>query len=335
VPPARELRSISEGTALRTIEAPVLDAIRAARARISGSALRTPLLRLNVDDAPAEIWLKLENLQPIGSFKLRGAGNAMGLLRREQLARGVYTASAGNMAQGVAWNARRLGVPCTVVVPDHAPQTKLAAIERLGATIVPLPFDDWWKVIVEHHHPGVEGVFIHPVSDSAVMAGNGTIGLEILEDLPDVTAVLVPYGGGGLSCGIASAIRATTPGVKVLGCEVETATPLTAALAAGQPTPVDYTASFVDGIGSRRVLEEMWPLVSQLLDGATVVSLAETAAAVKLMVERNRVVAEGAGATPVAAALAGKAGTGKIVCVVSGGNIDAKKLAAILLGEVP
>jgi threonine dehydratase len=320
---------------MRTIEAPSLDAIRAARARVAGSALRTPLIRLNVNDAPAEIWLKLENLQPIGSFKLRGAGNAMGLLTRQELARGVYTASAGNMAQGVAWNARRLGIPCTVVVPEHAPQTKLAAIERLGATIVRIPFDAWWGVIVDHHYPGIDGVFIHPVSDPNVIAGNGTIGLEILEDLPDVTAVLVPYGGGGLSCGIASAIRAMKPGVKVVACEVETAAPLTAAFAAGEPRQIDYTASFVDGIGSKGVLDEMWPLASRLLDGSAVVSLAATAAAVKLLVERNRVVAEGAGATPVAAALAGKGGDGKVVCVVSGGNIDAKKLAAILIGEVP
>jgi threonine dehydratase len=316
---------------LRTIEPPDLHAIRAARTRIAGSALRTPLIRLNVDD-DAEIWLKLENLQPIGSFKLRGAGNAIGLLGRDELAQGVYTASAGNMAQGVAWNARRLGIPCTVVVPEHAPQTKIAAIERLGAAIVRLPFDAWWNVIVEHRHPGIDGVFVHPVSDPNVIAGNGTIGLEIVEDLPDVATVLVPYGGGGLSCGIASAIRSLKPGVKVVACEVATAAPFAASLAAGGPTPVDYTASFVDGIGSRKVLEDMWPLASRLLDGSIVVSLEDTAAAVKLLVERNRVVAEGAGATPVAAALSGRAGAGKIVCVVSGGNIDAKTLAAILTG---
>jgi threonine dehydratase len=320
---------------LRTIEAPNIDEIRSARSRIAGSALRTPLVRLNVDDAPAAIWLKLENLQPIGSFKLRGAGNAIGLLPPSALARGVYTASAGNMAQGVAWNARRLGVPCTVVVPEHAPETKLAAIERLGATIVPIPFDAWWKVIVDHHHPGIDGTFIHPVSDPAVIAGNGTIGLEILEDLPDVDTVLVPYGGGGLSCGIAAAIRALRPGVRIVACEVETATPLTASLAAGGPRQVDYVPSFVDGIGAKGVLEEMWPLASRLLDGACVASLSGVAAAVKLLVERNRVVAEGAGAVPVAAALAGHGGTGKVVCVVSGGNIDAKKLAALLLGEMP
>jgi len=320
---------------LRTIEAPTLDEIRAARQRIAGSTLRTPLIKLNVEDGAREIWLKLENLQPIGSFKLRGAGSAIGLLSKEVLARGVYTASAGNMAQGLAWNARRLGVPCTVVVPDHAPQTKLAAIERLGATIVRVPFETWWKVIVEHRHPGIEGTFVHPVSDPAVIAGNGTIGLEILEDLPDVSAVLVPYGGGGLSCGIASACRALAPGVKILACEVDTAAPLAASLAAGGPRDVDYVPSFVDGIGAKGVLEEMWPLASSLLAGSCVVSLAATAAAVKLLVERNRVVAEGAGATSVAAALAGYGGEGKIVCVISGGNIDATKLATILSGGVP
>ena len=320
---------------MRTIEAPTIEAIRAARGRIAGSALRTPLIRLNVEDAPAEIWLKLENLQPIGSFKLRGAGNAIGLMSREKLAQGVYTASAGNMAQGLAWNARRLGIPCTVVVPDHAPQTKLAAVERLGASIVRLPFDAWWNVIVEHHHPGVPGLFVHPVSDPAVIAGNGTIGLEILEDLPDVQTVLVPYGGGGLSCGIASAMRALAPGVRILASEVATSAAFAAARAAGAPTKIEYTPSFVDGIGSTAVLDEMWPLASKLLDGSCVVSVAEAAAAVKLLVERNRVVAEGAGATSVAAALSGKAGSGKIVCVISGGNIDAGKLAAILTGQVP
>ena len=239
------------------------------------------------------------------------------------------------MAQGVAWNARRLGVPCTVIVPEHAPQTKIAAVERLGASIVRLPFDAWWNVIIEHHHPGIDGVFIHPVSDAAVIAGNGTIGLEILEDLPDVRAVVVPFGAGGLSCGIGAAIRALSPGVKILAAEVATAAPLTASLAAGAPRKVDYTPSFVDGIGATSVLEEMWPLASSLLDGSCVVSVAEAAAAIKLLVERNRVVAEGAGAAAVAAALSGKAGGGKIVCVVSGGNIDAAKLAAILSGELP
>ena len=297
--------------------------------------MRTPLVRLNAAEASPEIWLKLENLQPIGSFKLRGAGNAIALLPRESLANGVYTASAGNMAQGVAWSARRLGVPCTVIVPEHAPQTKLDAIERLGASIVRLPFDDWWNVLVNHGHQDIGGTFIHPVSDPAVIAGNGTIGLEILEDLPDVATVLVPYGGGGLSCGIASALRALAPGVKVVACEIETAAPLAASLAAGTPCQIAYTPSFVDGIGAKGVLEEMWPLASRLLDGSCVVSLAETAAAVKLLVERNRVVAEGAGATPVAAALRGKASGAKVVCVVSGGNIDAKKLAIILGGGIP
>ena len=279
--------------------------------------------------------MKLENLQPIGSFKLRGAGNAMRLVPRERLAGGVYTASAGNMAQGVAWNARRLGVPCTVVVPDTAPRTKLAAIERLGGKAVKLPFDRWWQVLEDHGYPGIEGLFIHPVSDSAVMAGNGTIGLEILEDLPEVDTVIVPFGGGGLSCGIAAALRALAPAVKVFASEVETAAPFAASLAAGRPVAIPYTPSFVDGIGGKSMLPEMWPLAKSLLAGSLVVSVAETAAAVRLLAERNRVVAEGAGATSVAAAVAGKAGSGKVVCVVSGGNIDPARLAKILNGEVP
>jgi threonine dehydratase len=312
-----------------------LAAIEAARDRIKSAALRTPLIRLNVDDAPAEIYLKLENLQPIGSFKLRGASNAMLLASPEQLARGVWTASAGNMAQGVAWQARRMGLACMVVGPDHAPETKIAAITRLGATFIPIPFADWFAILSSHTYPGMDGYFVHPVSDPNVMAGNGTIGLEILDDLPDVDTILIPYGGGGLSTGIASAIRALKPDTRLYACEVETAAPLAPSLAAGAPQEVPYTATFVDGIGGPSVLPEMWPLVSKLLDGSLVMPVAAVADALRLLVERNRVVAEGAGATPVAAALSGQAGSGKVVCIVSGGNIDSAKLAKILLGQLP
>jgi len=311
-----------------------LEAIRAARARIAGAAIRTPLIRLEVDDAPCEIFLKLENLQPIASFKIRGASNAMALAPPEQLARGVWTASAGNMAQGVAWQARRLGLQCTVVAPDHAPQTKLDAIARLGGRVVKVPFAEWFEVLRTGHHPGMDGCFVHPVSDPAVMAGNGTIGLEILDDLPDVDAIVIPYGGGGLSCGIASAVRALRPSTRLFAAEVATSAAFAAALAAGRPETIPYTASFVDGIGSPGVLAEMWPLARRLLDGSLVMELADVAAAVRLLATRARVVAEGAGATPVAAALAGRAGPGKVVCVVSGGNLDAGKLATILNGEI-
>ncbi len=312
-----------------------LDDIRAARARIAGDAIRTPLVRLDVDEGPAQIFLKLENLQPIGSFKLRGASNAIALAPRERLARGVWTASAGNMAQGVAWQARRLALQCTVVAPDHAPQTKLDALDRLGARVVKAPFAEWFEILRTRTFPGMDGHFVHPVSDPAVMAGNGTIGLEILEDLPDVDAIVIPYGGGGLSCGIASAVRALKPDTRLFACEVATAAPFAASLAAGSPQTVAYTPSFVDGIGSLFVLPEIWPLARRLLDGSLVMTLAQVAGAVRLLIERSRVVAEGAGATSVAAALAGRAGTGKVVCVVSGGNIDTAKLATILRGEVP
>jgi threonine dehydratase len=321
-------------TSIRPLEAPTLREIRDAAARVQGLAVRTPLVRLHVD-APQEIWLKLECLQPIGSFKLRGAANAMLSTPRSMLDRGVYTASAGNMAQGVAWVARELGVPCTVVVPDHAPDAKMAAVERLGGRVVRVPFDRWWRVLQEHAFPGIEGLFVHPVSDRRVMAGNGTVGLEIVEDLPDVDAVLVPYGGGGLSVGIASATRAVRPVARVWACEVETAAPLRASLAAGRATEFDYVPSFVDGIGGKSVLAEMWPLTSTMLAGSLAVPLAEVAAAVRLLVERARVVAEGAGAASVAAALGGVPNAAKVVCVVSGGNIDSAKLARILQGEVP
>jgi threonine dehydratase len=307
--------------------------IEAARQRLEGLALRTPLVRLNVDTGGVEVYLKLENLQPVGAFKIRGAGNAMAIAGDEALRSGVWTASAGNMAQGVAWNAARLGVSCSVVVPDHAPEAKLEPLRRLGAGIVKVPFQEWWQIIVTHEHEGQNGVFVHPVSDPAVMAGNGTIGLELVEDLPDLDAVVVPYGGGGLSSGIASALRHLRPEVPVYGAEVATSAALDAAFAAGEPTEIEYKPSFVDGIGSSRVLDEMWPLVSDLLAGSLVASLEEVEDAVRLLATRNHVIAEGAGAAGVANAIDGRAGTGKVVCIVSGGNINSSKLAEILTGH--
>lgn len=312
-----------------------IDEIRSAQTRIASLVNRTPLIRLDIEDAPAEIFLKLENLHPIGSFKLRGAANAIESASPQELVSGVFTASAGNMAQGVAWNARRRGLHCTVVVPDHAPQTKLEAVRRMGAEIIKVPFDDWWQILLTRNYEGCGGLFIHPVSDRAVIAGNGTIGLEILEDLPDVDTVLIPYGGGGLSCGIASAIRVLKPDTKIFACEVETAAPLALSWKVGAPQQVSYTPSFVDGIGGKSVLQEMWPAIRELLDGSLVMSLLNVASAIRLLVQRSRVVAEGAGATPVAAAISGKAGSGKIVCVVSGGNIDTAVLIQVLNGVTP
>ena len=312
-----------------------LDAIRDARKRIASTIVRTPLIRLNVDEAPARIYLKLENLQPIGSFKLRGASNAMLQASPAELAKGVWTVSAGNMAQGVAWCARQMGVKCSVVAPVTAPEAKLRAIERLGARTVPVSHAKWMEVFQTRQFEGMEGLFIHAFCDDAVMAGNGTIGLEILEDLPEVDAIVVPYGGGGLSCGIASAIRALKPDTKVYAAEVATTAPLSASLEAGRPMEVKYTPSFVDGIGAPRVFPEMWERARRLLDGAIVSSVEEIANSVRLLVERSRVVAEGAGAASVAAALSGRAGTGSVVCAVSGGNIDSRKLADILSGHVP
>ena len=298
--------------------------------------IRTPLVRLHVDEAPAEIWLKLENLQPIGSFKLRGAANAVLRAPRADLARGLVTASMGNMAQGVAWMARELAVPCTTVVPGEAASSKLAAVERLGARIVRVSHEEWWAAMEAGRAEGVDGFFVHPVRDETVMAGNGTIGLELIEELDGIGAVLVPWGGGGLTTGIASALRALSPATEVHVCEPETGAPVSAALASGGvPVPVEYTPSFVDGAGAGSLLPGTWELARPLVTGAVAISLAAAADAVRLLVERARVVAEGAGALPVAAALAGKAGTGRVVCIVSGGNIDSSRLAAILDGRVP
>jgi threonine dehydratase len=311
-----------------------LDEIRRARQVLEGTAIRTPLVRLDAD-SDAEIWLKLEVLQPVRSFKIRGAGNAILQASDSALAGGVLTASAGNMAQGVAYAARLRGVSATIVVPEHAPQTKLAAIERYGGRVIKVPYDEWWNVLVTGRYDGADGHFVHPVDDDRVMAGNGTIGLELLEQSPDFDAVVVPYGGGGLLTGIASAVKAERPGVRFYAAEPETGAPVAATLAAGTPTAVEYTPSFVDGSGSRELIPRVWEQASQLLDGAFALPLGEVADAVRLVAERVRVIAEGAGALALAAALAGKAGGGKVACIVSGGNIDAAVLCRILAGETP
>jgi threonine dehydratase len=307
-----------------------LSAIHEARRVIAGTAIRTPLVRLNLLDTPAEIYLKLENLQPIGSFKIRGATNAIARLSPEQLERGVVTASAGNMAQGVAWCARKLGIPCTVIAPATAPRTKIEAIERLGGRVIPVTFEEWWQAFEQRSYAGVEGTFIHAFDDPQVMAGNGTIALEILEDLPDPDAVVIPWGGGGLTCGIASVLREMRPGCKIFAAEVATAAPLNASLAAGVPTQIDYQPSWVDGIGAKAVFPQMFERARALIDGALVADLDSVATALRLLVQHNRIVAEGAGACPVACALSGKACSGKIVCIISGGNIDPTKLCHIL-----
>jgi len=309
---------------------PTIAQVREARQAIARAAIRTPLVRLNTSDAPAEIYLKLENLQPIGSFKIRGAANAIAHMSAVELDRGVVTASAGNMAQGVAWRARELGIPCTVIAPDTAPQTKIDAIERLGGRALKVSFDEWWRAFEQRAYPGVEGAFIHAFDDLNVMAGNGTIGLEILEDLPDVDAVVIPWGGGGLTCGIASVLKELKPKCKIFAAEVATAAPLIASWKAGAPQVIEPQRSFVDGVGGKSVFPQMFERAKRLIDGPLVAQVKEVASALRMVAERNRVIAEGAGATPVACALAGHAGEGKVVCIVSGGNIDLVRLAEIL-----
>jgi threonine dehydratase len=307
------------------------DLIEAAERHVYEAAVRTPLVRLQYDEGPAEIYLKLENLQPIGSFKIRGAYNAVRVLPQDERARGVWTVSAGNAAQGVALAARKAGVSCAVLVMDTAPATKLAAIHRLGARIVKAPFDECWKALGDRAHPAMTGTFIHPFEDDAFIAGNATAGLEILEDLPDVNAVVVAFGGGGLSSGIATAVRARNSDIKVFAAEPETAAPLARSFAAGsaQDFP-NWKASWVDGCGGKGVFPRMWALAHHLLAGSVVSSLEEIRCAMKLVAERNHVVAEGAGACAVAAALSGRCGSGKVVAVVSGGNIDLARFSELV-----
>jgi len=308
-----------------------LEQVEEARQNIASIALRTPLVPCTCDPA-VELYLKLENLQPIGSFKIRGAANVVANTSKALLERGLLTASAGNMAQGVAYCARRLGVPATIVAPDTAPATKLRAVERLGGRVILAPFAEWWRTFENRSYPGVEATFIHAFDDENVMAGNGTIAMELLEDLPHLNAVVIPWGGGGLSCGIAAVLRELAPEVRIYAAEIETGAPLAASLAAGEPRTVEYTPSFVDGIGARMVFPAMFERARHLLDGSIVVTLSEAAQALKLVVERNRVIMEGASARAVAAALSGRAGGGKVVAIVSGGNIDLDKFAGLVAG---
>ncbi|MFT5132915.1 MAG: threonine dehydratase [Gammaproteobacteria bacterium] len=312
-----------------------LEELHAAAQRIKSVINRTPLIKLNVQDAPAEIYLKMENLQAIGSFKIRPGASVILNVEKEKIADGVYTASSGNMAQGVAYAAREAGVAATVLLPQNAAANKVAAIERLGASIRFMKDEEWWQVLKDHGHPEIKGLFIHPVANQDVLAGDATVGLEIIEDLPDVDTVLVPFGGGGLACGIASAFRALGSPARVLGAESLHCAPLEAALSAGKPLDLPVVPSFISGIGIGHVLDEMWPLIEDLVTGSVVASLEEIANSIKILFERNRIIAEGAGASGVASALAGRGGTGKVVCVISGGNLDEKYLIDILQGRVP
>ena len=310
-----------------------LSAIQDAAGAVYNAAIRTPLIRVDLatgSTGNAEIYLKLENLQPIGSFKIRGAYNAIRQLTPAQLKDGVWTVSAGNAAQGVAFAARKAGARCSVMVMDTAPDTKIRAIERLDASIVRATYDECWKTVEAHGSDRMSGHFVHPFDDDQFIAGNATAGLEILEDLPDVDAIIAPLGGGGLLSGISAAIRSLKPDTRVYAAEPDTAAPLSASLAAGRPVYFDgWKASFVDGAGGKSVLTTMWPLLSGL-SGSIVVSLDEVAGAMKLVAERARVIAEGAAGCAVAAAMSGRAGAGKVVAVVSGGNIDLAKFAALV-----
>ncbi|HKD21695.1 MAG TPA: pyridoxal-phosphate dependent enzyme [Rhizomicrobium sp.] len=308
-----------------------LDEIRAARTRIAGTIVRTPLIRLNLGQGFPDIRLKLENLQPINAYKLRGAANAVALLSDDARKRGVWTISAGNAGQGVAYAARAAGVPCTVVAIETAPQSKLERMKALGARLIKVSYDDAWKALDARAYPGLDGTFVHPFDDHDFIAGNATMGLEILEDAPDVKTIIGGIGGGGLVVGLASAVKAQRPDVKVFGAEPETAAPAALSFKKGSPQVFkEWSLSFVDGAGGQSLFPRMWERMQGIVDGSFVVSLEETKSAMRLMAEKARVISEGAGALSLAAALAGKAGDGPVVCVVSGGNIDLKKFCEIV-----
>jgi threonine dehydratase len=307
--------------------------IDAAQARIRDLHLRTPLVGCDAAPQGRTVRLKLENLQPIGSFKIRPIGNAVLSRNRADLNAGIYTTSTGNSALGVAWMARRLGIAATAVVPENAPHAKLEKLRGLGTHIDIRPADVWWRAIERGALEGQDGVYIDAVRDPASLAGDATIGVEILEQWSQVEAILVPFGGGGLACGIACAVRALRPEVRIIACELTSAHPLKAAFESGFPVQTPHAAGFVSGVGFGTVLPEMWPLVKSMIDGVITVSLAQVAEAIKILVERNRVVAEGAGAVSVAAALFGKYTQSNVCAVVSGGNLDTSLLRSILEGR--
>jgi threonine dehydratase len=319
----------------RTVEPIEMAQIEAARARLSGLALVTPLIACDVAPAGKSVRLKLENLQPIGSFKIRPIGNAVLARAPADLSAGIYTTSTGNSALGVAFMARMLGISATAVVPTNAPEAKLDKLRRLGTRIDMRSIEAWWQAIETGTLEGQDGVYIDAVRDPASLAGDATIGLEILSQAPDIEAILIPFGGGGLACGIACAVRALKPDVKIIACELASAHPLKAAFAAGGPAETAHAPGFVSGVGFGTVLPEMWPLAKAMIDDVITVSLAEVAAAINALVAHNHVVAEGAGAVSVAAALSGRYHQSKVCAVVSGGNLDASMLVDILQGRVP
>src|SRR5437588_12047856 len=314
--------------AIRPIE---LAEIREARTRIASTIVRTPLVHLEMGPNYPDIRLKLENLQPINAYKLRGAANAVALLSEAERSKGVWTISAGNAGQGVAYAARQAGVPCTVVVIETAPESKIERMRALGAKLIPVPYDIAWKALGERSYPGAEGTFVHPFDDHNFIAGHGTMGLEILEDAPDTAAVIASIGGGGLITGVGSAIKALNPEIKVWGVEPETAAPAALSFEKGSPQVFkDFKQSFVDGAGGQSMFPRMWERMKPVVNDYIVVTLDETKKAMRLMAEKARIISEGAGALPVAAALAGKAGKGPIVAIVSGGNIDMKKFCELI-----
>lgn len=320
---------------MRRYSAISLEEIQLAQRRLTHCSVRTPLIKLEQNDPAREIYLKIESLQPMSSFKIRGAGNLIESLDHETLVKGVWTASAGNMALAVGWHARRLKIKSTAIVSELTPESKLQRIRYLESDIIKIPFQEWVEIIKTHQYSGMEGTFVHPVSDLRVMAGNGTIGLEILEDLAEVDAVVMPYGLGGLCCGVASTFRSLKPSTKLFACETDAASPFAASLAQGEATEVAYNPSFVDAMGAPMLLPEMWALAKELLDDSLVCSLEEVVSSIRLLAEEAKLVTEGAGAVALAAALAGKAGDGKVVCIISGGNINTDKFIKILHGEIP
>jgi threonine dehydratase len=330
---ARSRRTGFGGT---PISAPSLDDARAAAERIREVAVRTPLVPLrSYSGARPEILLKPETLQPVTSFKIRGAYNWASSLTDAQRARGLSTVSAGNTAQAVAYAARLVGASARSRLPDTTPRAKIDAIEAYGMEPVFMPGDELFDWMLSAGWEGEPYTFLHPWVEPLMVAGSATVGLEIFDELPDVDTVFISVGGGGLICGVGSALKALNPGIRVVAVQPEACAPIRACLAAGQPVWVDPEPTLCDGLGVPLVTDEMWPLLRSVVDETVEISEEQVEDAIRRLALDNKLVVEGAGAASLAAALATPIEQrGRSVCVLSGGSIDGDTFAAIVGGAV-
>jgi threonine dehydratase len=316
------------------VEPPSLDEVRSAAARIAGIAVRTPLLGLKTHGGTPDIFLKPEVLQPVGSFKIRGVGNWALNLGQEESMRGIATTSAGNTALALGHMGRVLGVPTRSHVPDSLHGSKRAAIEAYGVELAYLPMTDLMKYMFEERWRQEPFAYLNPWGDPLMIAGHGTIGLEIHDDLPDLASVFVPVGGGALIAGVASVLKSLKPSVRVYAVQAKVNSALAAAFEARGPKWIEWQDTIVEGASTPVITDEMYPMLRRLVDELVLVSEEEVMGAMRHLAWQSKLVTEGAGAAALAAALATpREERGPSVCIVSGGSVD-HALFARVIGQV-